>query len=185
MNSTKSASPQNALEEAVEAILLLRSDMSQREARMSASVRQQIQSLQQEVSQFRGDIANIVDGASQQIAQEAKEAVSPVVVEYSRAVSATSAQLQGAHKTVRLWFGAAGAILLLVLLVGWAVLGYYRRELGVLKDDLQRYENAVPIVQAFYASDAVICGGRICSNTDPNGERAGDQRQYRQAKARP
>ena len=43
------------------------------------------------------------------------------------------------------------------------------------------YENAVPIVQVFYASDAVICGGRICSNIAPNGQRAGDKKQYRQA----
>lgn len=60
-------------------------------------------------------------------------------------MSATSAQLQKANKTVWIWFGAAGAILLLVLLVGWAVLGYYRRELASTKAELQRYENAVPI----------------------------------------
>ena len=37
----------------------------------------------------------------------------------------------------------------------------------------------------FYASDAVMCGGRICANADPNGQRLGDKRQYRQAKPRP
>ncbi|MEA5174738.1 hypothetical protein VB151_14160, partial [Xanthomonas fragariae] len=71
-----------------------------------------------------------------------------------------------------------------VLLVGWAVLGYYRRELAATKDELQRYENAVPVVQAFYASDAIVCADRICVNVDPTGLRQGDERQYRQAKPR-
>ncbi|UKR54040.1 hypothetical protein K4A87_02275 [Xanthomonas fragariae] len=84
-----------------------------------------------------------------------------------------------------MWFGAAGSILILVMLIGWGLLGYYTRELSAAKEELQRYEQAVPIVHAFYASDAFICGARICSNDDPKGERAGDKRQYRQAKPRP
>ncbi|MBD9469793.1 hypothetical protein IB230_12125 [Pseudoxanthomonas sp. PXM01] len=72
----------------------------------------------------------------------------------------------------------------MVLLVGWALLGYYRRELTTTKEELQRYEDAVPVVQAFYASDAVICGGVICINGDPSGARAGDKGQYRAAKPR-
>ena len=172
-------------ENAIKAILMLRSEMAQREARMSASFSQQIQALQQQVGQFRQEVKGIVSGASAQIATEAKDAVSPVAREYGRAVSATSAHLHEASKTVWMWFGAAGAILVLVLLVGWAVLGYYRRELAAVKDELQRYENAVPVVQAFYASDAVVCGDRVCVNVDANGQRAGAQRQYRQAKPRP
>lgn len=172
-------------ENAIKAILMLRSEMAQRESRMNASFSQQIQSLQQQVGQFRQEVKGIVSGASAQIAAEAKDAVSPVAREYDRAVSATSAHLHGASKAVWMWFGAAGAILLLVILVGWAVLGYYRRELAAAKDELQRYENAVPVVQAFYASDAMLCGDRVCVNVDPNGQRTGDQRQYRQAKPRP
>lgn len=175
---------QGPMQDAAKAILMLRSELAQREARMSASFNQQVQSLGQEVSQFRHDIAGIVGGASAQIAKEAKDAVTPVAAQYDRSVSATSAQLQKANKTVWMWFSAAGAILLLVLLVGWAVLGYYRRELAAAKEELQRYENAVPVVQAFYASDAIVCGDRICVNTDPNGQRQGDKRQYRQAKSR-
>lgn len=172
------------LREAAKALMLLRSEMTQRETRMSASFNQQVQSLQQEVSRFRRDIAGIVGGASTQIAQEAKDAVAPVAAQYDRAVSATSAQLQGANKTVWMWFGAAGTILLLVLLVGRAVLGYCRRELVAVKDELGRYENAIPVLQAYYASDAAICGERVCVNVDPNGQRAGDKQQYRQAKPR-
>ncbi|TDK20364.1 hypothetical protein E2F46_16090 [Luteimonas aestuarii] len=84
-----------------------------------------------------------------------------------------------------MWFGAAATTLLLTLLVAWAVLGYYRRELASAQDALQRYEDAIPVVQAFHASDAVICGGRICTNADPAGQQAGDRQQYRQARPRP
>ncbi|WP_236621765.1 hypothetical protein [Luteimonas huabeiensis] len=164
--------------------MMLRSEMTQREARMSASFNEQVQSLRQEVSQFRRDIAGIVGGASTRIAEEAKDAVSPVAAEYGRAVSATSAHLQGASKTVWLWFGAAGSILLMVLLIGWAVLGYYRRELAAAKAELQRYEDAVPIVQAFVASDAILCDGRLCIAVDPDARPQGEARQYRQAKPR-
>lgn len=171
-------------ENAIKAILMLRSEMAQREARMSASFSQQMQSLQEHVGQFRQEVTGIVRSASAQIATDAKEAVSPVAREYDRAVSATSEQLQGASRTVWMWFAAAAAILLLVLLVGWIVLGYYRRELSAVKEELDRYENAIPVLKAYYASDAVICGDRVCANIDPNGQRAGDKRQYLQAKSR-
>lgn len=185
MENRASAAVQAKLEETAKAALVLLSEASQREARMGASFNQQVQSLRQEVSQFRRDVAGIVDGAGARIAHEARDAVSPIVVEYDRAVSATSAQLREAGRTVWVWFGTACLLLALVLLAGWAVLGYYRRELAVAQDELQRYEDAIPVVQAFYASDAVVCGGRICSNDDPNGQRVGDKRQYRQAKPRP
>jgi hypothetical protein len=170
--------------DAVKALMMLRSEMAQRETRMSASFNQQVQSLRQEVNQFRQDVAGIVNGAGARIAHDAREAVTPVAAEYGRAVSATSAHLHGASRTVWLWFGAAASILLLVLLVGWAVLGYYRRELATVQQTLNRYEDAVPVVRAYVASDAVLCGERICVNVDPNGQRTGDQRQYREAKPR-
>lgn len=148
-------------ESAIKAILMLRSEMAQREAQMSASFSQQIQSLQQQLSQFRHEVAGIVSGASARIATEAKEAVFPVASEYDRAVSAASAKLHAAGKTVWMWFAAAAAILLLVLLVGGVVLGYYRRELSTAKEELHR------------------------ANIDPKGQRTGDKRQYVQVQPRP
>lgn len=175
----------SGMKDAVSAILMLRSEMAQREARMSASFDQQVQSLRQEVSQFRCDITGIVGDASMQIAKEAKDAVSPVAAEYVRAVSATSAQLLGASKTVWTLYGGLAVLAVLFFAVVWGVLGYYRRELAAAKEELQRYESAVPVVQAFYASDATLCGGRMCVNVDPNSQRSGDKRQYRQVKVRP
>lgn len=163
----------------------LMAKFGQREARMQASFDQRMQALQGEVTQVHRRVDGIVGGASAQIAKVAKDAMAPVAAQYDRDVSLTSAQLRKANNTVWMWFAAAGAILLLVLLVGWAVLGYYRRELAGLKDELGRYENAIPVLQAYYASDVVICGDRVCVNVDPHGKRSGDKRQYRQARPRP
>lgn len=168
---------------AAKALMMLHAELAQREARMSASFNEQMQSLRKEVGQFRQDIADIVGSASVQIAREAKEAVSPVALEYDRAVSATSSQLRNANKTVWGWFGAAALILLLALAAVWVIAGYYRRELARVQGELARYESAVAITQAFHASDATLCGGRLCVNVDPS-VRTGDKRQYQQAKQR-
>nr|WP_298122879.1 hypothetical protein [uncultured Pseudoxanthomonas sp.] len=170
--------------EAIKALMTLRAEMVQREARMSATINEHVQSLRQEAGQFRRDLVAIVEGAGTRIAQDAREAVSPVAAEYGHAVSATSAQLRSVGRTVWLWLAAIGTTLLLVLLVAWTVLGYYRRELSATKEELHRYEDAVPVVQAFYASDTVICGGVICTHADPGGMRAGDKGQYRAARPR-
>jgi len=171
--------------DAINALMVLRAEMAQREARMSAAITEQVQSLRQEVGQFRRDVAAIVEGAGTRIAQDAREAVLSATAEYGHAVSFTAAQLRGTGRVVWMWFAAAGAILLLVLFVAWTVLGYHRRELADIREELQRYEDAVPVVQAFYASDAVICGGVVCTNADPEGARAGDKGQYRAARQRP
>lgn len=180
VNAMPAATPVDA----IKALMVLRAEMVQREARMSAAISEQMQSLRQEVGQFRRDIGAIVDGAGSRIAQDAREAVFPVAAEYGHAVSTTFAQLRGAGRAIWLWLGAAAGILLLVIFVAWTVLGYYRQELANTKEQLQRYEDAVPIVQAFYASDAVICGGVICAHADPTGPRAGDKGQYRAARPR-
>lgn len=170
--------------DAIKALMMLRAEMAQREARMSATINEHVQSLRQDAGQFRRDVAAIVEGAGTRIAQEARETVSPVAAEYGQAVSALSAQLRGTGQVVRIWMGASAAILLLVLVVAWTVLGHYRRELAATKEELQRYEDALPVLEAFYASDAVICGGVICARVDLKGRRAGDKGEYLAAKPR-
>lgn len=156
----------------------------QREARMQAAVDQKLQVLQSEVTQLRQRVSGIVDDAQARITEEAKAAMVPVAAEYDRAVTNTSAQLRGASKTVWTWYGGLATLAVLFFAIGWTVLGYYRRELAQTKDELARYENAVPVMQAFVASDAFVCDGRICVNIDPNGRAQGDKKQYRQAKPR-
>ena len=174
----------NVTSDAIKALMVLRAEMVQREARMSAAINEQVQSLRQEVGQFRRDVAGIVDSASARIAHEAHDAVSPLTAEYGAAVAGASAQIRGAGRMVWMWLISAGTVLLLVVFAAWTVLDY-RRELASTKEELQRYEDAVPVVQAFYASDAVICVGVICAHADPAGARVGEKGQYRAAKPRP
>lgn len=174
----------NALENAARALLLLQHAIEQREQRLRTSMDQHISTLRDELSQTHRRVDHVVGAAGEKITQEARHAIAPASAEYERAVAAVTHRLQGVNRMVWTWFGAAGGILLMVLVSGWVVLGYYRRELGTLKEELARYENAVPVVQAFYASDAVVCGGRVCTNIDPKGQRTGDKRQYRQARPR-
>ena len=159
--------------------------MERRETRMRESFQQEMQALRNQVAQVRQEVVGIANGAGAQIAQEAKQAVAPVVAQYERAASAASAQVQGAGRTVWMWFAAAGAILLLVVVVGWAVLGYYRRELAAVQQELQRHQDAIPVLQAYAASDATLCGGRLCVNADLKSPAVGDKQQYRQARPRP
>ncbi|WP_241235360.1 hypothetical protein [Xanthomonas euvesicatoria] len=170
--------------QSAKAMLTLRTEMVQREQNIRAAFNQELQSLRSEVSATRREVASIASGAGAKIGQDAQQALAQVAVKHDRNVSEVDAKVQSVAKTAWLLHGTAGAILLLLLLVGWAVLGYYRRELAATKGELQRYENAVPVVQAFYASDAIVCGDRICVNVDPNGQRQGDKHQYRQAKPR-
>ena len=170
--------------DAIKALMMLRAELVQREARMSAAINEQVLSLRQEAGQFRRDVAAVMEGAGAQIARDAREAVSPAAADYDQAVSAASEQLRSAVRMVGMLLGTVGATLLIVLFVAWAVLGYYRRELAATKEELQRHEDAVPVVQAFYASDAVICGDVICANVDPTGQRVGEKGQYRAAKVR-
>ena len=170
--------------DAIKALMMLRADLVQREARMSAAISEQVQSLRQETGTFRRELVAMVEGAGVRIAQDTCEAMSPVAAEYGQAASVASGQLRSVGRTAWLWLGIVGVTLLLALFVAWAVLGYYRRELAATKEELQRHEDAVPVVQAFYASDAVICGDVICANVDPTGQRVGEKGQYRAVKVR-
>lgn len=175
----------SSLQNTVKLQSALLAKFEQREARMQAAFDQRTQALQNDIAQAHRRFDGIVAGASSQIAKDARDAVVPVAKEYDRAVSMTSARLNGASKLVWMWFGSACATLLLIALVGWAVLGYYRRELATAKDEVGRYEGAIPVLKAYYASDAVLCGDVVCVNVDADAGRSGDKRQYRQAKPRP
>lgn len=157
----------------------------QREARMHAAFDQRMQALQDEAARVRRQVDQLVNGAGARIAEEARDAMVPLAARYDDEIATASAQLQRAGRTLWTWFAAAGAILLLVALAGWSALGYYRRELAAVTDELQRYEHAVPIVRAFYAADAALCGERLCVNLDPSEQRFGDKKQYRQVKLKP
>lgn len=180
----KLASAEAALTEAAKAILLMIATMEQREQRMHQTVDKEVLSLREEMNKVRSEVSALVRGASAQIAGEAKQAIAPVAASYDHAVTATT-QLRSASKTVWLWFASGAALLLLSCVVSWAVVSLYRHELTDVKEQLQSYKSAATTLQAFYASDAVVCGDRLCVNVDPNGQRFGDKHQYHQARPRP
>lgn len=184
MQEDELAATHEALTETAKAILIMIASMDQRETRMRETVAKELQSMRHEVARAREDVATIVRGASSQIANEARQALAPVAAQYEHAVTKTSSQLHSAGSVVWIWFATSVSLLLLVLLVGWSVLSYYHRELTDTKAQLQNYKDAVPVVQAFYASDAMICNGRLCVNTDTTGQRFGEKRQYHPVKPR-
>ena len=157
----------------------------QRDAQLNAAVHQRMAAMQSEAQQLQRRVEGIVSGASSHIAEQAKVAVAPATAEVDRATAAFARQLQGAGRTLWTWYAGLAVLALLLAAVAWAVLRYYRRELRTVKDELGRYKNAIPVLQAYYASDVAICGGRVCVNVDPDGQRAGDRQQYRQARPRP
>ena len=163
----------------------LTAQFEQRESRMQSAFDKSMATLRNEVTELHRRIDHIVSTANTRITEEARDAMAPATAKYGETVSTVSKQLHNVSKTVWAWYGGLAILAVLFLAISWGVLGYFRHELALAKEGYQRYDNAATIVQAFYASDAVICGGRICSNEDPNGQHAGDKLQYRQAKLRP
>jgi hypothetical protein len=154
----------------------------QREASMRSMVGQSVQALQDEVSHLGSQVKDIVDGAAASIADDAKKTLSPIATGFGHDVST---RLQAMRKTLSAWGAAGGAILVLTLLCGWLALGHYRQELAAVREELRRHEDAIPVLRAYAASDATLCGGLICVNINTESRRLGDRRQYRQARPRP
>lgn len=120
----------------------------------------------------------------QTLHEQAQLALAPAAVKYDRAVESACARLNVAQRTVSIAFALAGSTLLLFPLVGWLMLGYYQRELHTVQTELQRHEQAIPILQAYAASDAMLCDGHLCVNIDSAALARGEKRQYRRAKPR-
>lgn len=185
MNYSEASSLLSAMQDTNRTLLLQLSEMRQRERRMQAGMQQQLQTLRDEAGQMHTRMEQVISSAGQKITQQTQPALTRLSTEFDRQLSTSTARLDGASRTIWMWFGSAASILLLVIAVGWVALGYYRKELATAKDQLARYENAVPIVQAFQASDAALCGDRLCVNVDPSAKKVGDKRQYRPARPRP
>lgn len=160
----------------------LMAKFEQSEASMQARINRHLEALEDGLSRTSGQVKSIVDNASSLIADDAVKNLSPIAAGFSHDVSA---RLRSAHKTFSIWFTVAGAILLLVLLCGWITMGHYRQELATVREEVQRHEDAIPVLRAYAASDAILCDGRICVNIDSESRRLGEKRQYRQARQRP
>ncbi|HEY1036313.1 MAG TPA: hypothetical protein VGE09_15160 [Pseudoxanthomonas sp.] len=151
-----------ALQNSIRLQAALTTKLEQRDRQMADRLHQQMQTLQ----------------------DQAQLALAPAAIKYERAVEGACARLQAAQRTISVAFALAGCSLLLFLLVGWLLLGYYRRELDAAQSELQRHEQAIPILQAYAASDAVLCDGHLCVNTGAAAPARGEKRQYHPAKPR-
>jgi hypothetical protein len=173
-----------ALEGLFDALLTLRAEMDHRDRRMSADFGQKMASVQNQIAQTERKLESIADGAGAKIERHARDAVMPVAAEYGRSIEALSGKLHGIEKLVWVWGGAAFAVLALVVAGLWWTLTGYKRDLDTAKTEYARYEKANAVLQAYSASDAFVCDGRLCVNVDPKGVRQGDKGQYRQARMR-
>ncbi len=166
------------------ALALMLARMEQRETQLHASLNDKAQSAHRELQQLQHRLAAMAGSAQASISQQATAAIAPASVQCNRAVTEVTGQLRRASRIVWGWyFGLLGLGLLLGLLA-WGVLGYYQRELDTARQALSRHDNALPVLQAFQASDASLCDGHLCIHADATAPRYGDNKQYVRAKAR-
>lgn len=170
-----------ALERLFDALLTLSAEVDQRDKLMRSNFDQKMTEVQNQLTQTERKLEAIADGAGAKIERHAREAVMPVAVEYGRSVESFSGKLRRIEKTVWIWGGAAAAALVLAIAGLWWTLTGYKRDLDAAKEQYTRFEQANTILQAYTTSDAIVCGDLICINADPNDQRHGDKRQYRQA----
>lgn len=171
-------------EELLQALALMLARLEQRETQLHTSLEHKSQSAHRELQQLQQRLAGMVGSAQAAITEQASAAMLPIASEYLRQTTAVTAHLRRAGHIVRGWYiGLMGLAVLLGVLL-WAVLGYYRRELDAARQELARHDNALPVLQAFQASDASLCDGHLCIRAETTPRRYGQDQQYIRAKAR-
>lgn len=159
-------------------LLALRTEISGHAEKIRGALQQEAEAMGESGRRFREDIAGITGQAAGRIAQEAEDALKPQLREHAQALTSLRAQIERMGRTARAWTFASLATLGLTVVVALLLLGHVRRELATAKAEVQRYDDAIPVLRAFYASDALICGDRMCVNVDTSGPRSGDRKQY-------
>lgn len=166
------------------ALALMLARMEQREAQLHASLDNKAQSAHSELQQLQHRLAAIAGNAQAAISQQATAAIAPVSAQCNRAVTDLTGQLRCASRIVWGWYMGLLGLGLLLGLLAWGVLGYYQRELDTARQTLAQHDNALPVLQAFQASDASLCDGHLCIHADTTAPRYGQNKQYVRAKAR-
>lgn len=168
----------------LQALALLLARMEQRENQLHASLEHKAQAAHAELQQLQHRLSHIVSNAQTSISEQATAAMSPLAREYGQAVAGVATQLRSASRIVWGWYLALAGLGMLMALLAWGVLGYYQRELDDARQALARHDNALPVLQAFQASDASLCDGHLCIRADTTALRYGQDKQYIRAKAR-
>ncbi|WP_057665508.1 hypothetical protein [Stenotrophomonas koreensis] len=171
-------------DELLQALALMLAKLEQRETQLHTSLEHKAQSAHRELQQLQLRLAGMVGNAQAAIAEQASVAMIPIARECVRRTTEVTTQLRRTSSIIWGWYiGLVGLGLLLGLLL-WAVLGYYQRELEAARQELARHDNALPVLQAFQASDASVCDGHLCIRADGTAPRYGQERQYIRAAAR-
>ncbi|MDR6990683.1 hypothetical protein [Luteimonas sp. 3794] len=166
-------------------LLALRTEISTHAETIRGAFQQDADASSASRDQLRADVARITADAAARIASQADDALQPQLQQHRHALASLTAQIEAMGRSARTWMLASLVTLAMVVVVAWLVLGYVQREAGTMREEVQRYEDALPVLQAFYASDAMVCGDRVCVHVDPNGQRMGDSTQYVPARPRP
>ena len=171
------------MQDLLRALALLLAKMEQRENQLHASLQQRGQAAHAELQQLQHRLLAIVVSAQASISEQASAAMAPAASEYRRVVAEAENQLR-TSRFVWGWYLALAGLALILAMLGGGVLGYYQRELATARDALAQHDNALPVLQAFQASDASLCDGHLCIHADATAPRYGDNKQYVRAKAR-
>ena len=172
------------MQDLLRALALLLARMEQRENQLHASLQQRGQAAHAELQQLQHRLLAIVVSAQASISEQASAAMAPAASEYRRVVAEAENQLRRTSRFVWGWYLALAGLALILAMLGGGVPGYYKRELATARDALARHDNALPVLQAFQASDASLCDGHLCIHADATAPRYGDNKQYVRAKAR-
>lgn len=168
----------------LQALALMLARMEQRESQLHAALQNKAQAAYNELQQLQHRLASCVGNTHSAISQQAAAVMAPVAIECKQAVADVTTQLRQASRIVWGWYLALAGLTLILAMLGGGVLGYYQRELAAARDALARHDNALPVLQAFQASDASLCDGHLCINADATAPRYGQNKQYIRAKAR-
>lgn len=159
-------------------LLALRTEISEHAEKIRDTLQRDVEAMRESGHRFREDVAHVTVQAAERIARDAEDALKPQLRDHAEALTLLRAQVEAMGRTARTWTLASMATLGLTVVVALLVLGHVRRELATAKAEVQRYDDAIPVLRAFYASDALICGDRMCVNVDTRGPRSGEREQY-------
>ncbi len=186
-----------AVTETIQKLALLTDALERRSAAAIQLQQQAEQSLKQAIADLRNDVAHLMQGSGQQVAQAAQQGVNSALnqstVKYDQAITATTAKLDGAgrtfeqtaltvsaaaHRKILAGYAAiVGAMILLIL--GGSFLLWLQRQ---AYDDARTQTAAAQVdadTAAAYAQVGVTsCGGRPCMKLDAQSPRWGSKGEY-------
>lgn len=181
---------QHDIQGAARALATLIATIKEREARLVESVEREINVLRQVASQVDTRVAHALDGASQRITQQARQALdgalAPALKHVDQATVHTAKRLQDTaealHVAERAW--ATRTTRLVLLTYGALLLASILPIAGITymvrfyEDQMERHRVQAELMRAFNQADVVLCGERLCAKVEKDAKRVGQRGQY-------